>query len=222
MVERRAGRALPADPEPTFFDGPEQFRAWLAAHHDSAPELWMGLRKKHVEPRGLTWAQAVEEALCYGWIDSVVQSMGPDAVRQRWTPRRRGSVWSSVNVALVGRLAAEGRMQPAGLAAYEARREDRQGIYAYEQAETGALPPEYAAALAGDSRAGAFWGLATASYRKQCIHWVLAAKQQATRDRRLATLVADCAAGQLIAPMRYGTQPAWVARAQAALAQVPE
>ena len=124
--------------------------------------------------------------------------------------------------ALVEKLTAEGRMQPAGLAAYEARREDRQGIYAYEQAETGALPPEYAAALAGDSRAGAFWALATASYRRQCIHWVLAAKQQVTRDRRLATLVADCAAGQLIAPMRYGTQPAWVARAQAALAQVPE
>lgn len=221
MAERR-GRSPAPDPEATFFDGPGPFREWLAAHHDSVPELWMGLRKKHVDPRGLTWAQAVEEALCYGWIDSVVHSLGPDAVRQRWTPRRRGSVWSTVNIALVERLTAEGRMQPAGLAAFEARREDRQGIYSYEQAQTGQLPPEYAAALAGDSRASAFWDIATTSYRKQCIHWVLAAKQQATRDRRLATLVADCAAGQLIAPMRYGTEPSWVARARETLEQVPE
>ncbi|HBY22621.1 MAG TPA: hypothetical protein DEG88_04800, partial [Propionibacteriaceae bacterium] len=77
----------------TFFESPAEFRDWLAANHETAPELWMGLRKKHVEPRGLTWAEAVPEALCYGWIDSVVQSLGADAVRQRWTPRRNGSTW---------------------------------------------------------------------------------------------------------------------------------
>ena len=94
-----------------------------------------GLRKKHIEPRGLTWEDAVPEALCFGWIDSVVHSMGPDAVRQRWSPRRRGSTWSKVNIALIEQLTAEGRMHPAGLAAYAARSEDKQGIYAYEQAE---------------------------------------------------------------------------------------
>ena len=97
-----------------FFDGPEDFRAWLQANHETAPELWMGLYKRHVSSRGLTYEQAVPEALCYGWIDSVVQRIDEDANRQRWTPRRRGSVWSNLNVALVERLIAEGRMQPVG------------------------------------------------------------------------------------------------------------
>jgi uncharacterized protein YdeI (YjbR/CyaY-like superfamily) len=200
-----------------FFDGPEQFRDWLATHHETAAELWMGLRKKHVQPRGLTWEQAVPEALCYGWIDSVVQSLGPDAVRQRWTPRRPGSTWSTVNVALVARLEAEGRMRPAGRAAYERGRADRRGIYSYEQAEAGTLPPEHAGSLAADPRASAFWERAAPSYRKQCIHWVLSAKQQATRDRRMSEVVASCAAYELITPLRFGTPPAWVARVRAEL-----
>ncbi len=201
----------------TFFDGPEDFRAWLDAHHDTAPELWMGLRKRHVTPRGLTWAQAVPEALCYGWIDSVVQRLDDDAVRQRWTPRRRGSVWSNVNVALVERLTAEGRMHPAGLSAFAARKADREGIYAYEQAQSGQLPPEYAAQLAAVPRAAAFWAAAPPSYRKGCIHWVLSAKQAATRDKRMAQLVSDCAAGVLIKPQRFGAEPAWAARLRAQL-----
>ncbi len=204
-------------PEVVFFDGPEDFRTWLAAHHDRASELWMGLRKKHVHPRGLTWEQAVPEALCYGWIDSVVHSMGPDAVRQRWTPRRPGSIWSTVNIGLVEQLEAAGRMQPAGRAAFARRAEDKLGIYAYEQSEAGQLPPEYAAQLADSIAAQAFWELATPSYRKQCIHWVLSAKQQPTRDRRMAQLVAACAAYEPIAPMRYGELPAWVLRARRSL-----
>ena len=174
----------------------------------------MGLRKKHVVPRGLTWAQAVPEALCYGWIDSVVQSLGPDAVRQRWTPRRPGSTWSKVNVALVEQLEQQGRMQPAGRAAYELGRADRTGIYAYERADAGVFPPEYAAVLAAVPAAAAFWELATASYRKQCIHWVLSAKQQPTRDRRMGQLVDSCAAYQLIPSQRYGDEPAWARRAR--------
>lgn len=200
-----------------FFDGPEDFRAWLAAHHETAGELWMGLNKRHVVPRGLTWEQAVPEALCYGWIDSVVQRIDDDTVRQRWTPRRRGSVWSTINIALVERLTAEGRMQPAGLTAYQARTSDRTGIYAYEQSQTGELPPEYAARLAVAPRAAAFWASATASYRKGCVHWVLSAKQQATRDRRMAQLVADCADGLVVKPFRVGAEPAWVSRARASL-----
>jgi uncharacterized protein YdeI (YjbR/CyaY-like superfamily) len=201
-------------PEIVFFESATEFRDWLAVHHDSANQLWMGLRKKHVQPRGLTWAQAVPEALCYGWIDSVVHSMGPDAVRQRWSPRRPGSVWSTVNIALVEQLEAQGRMQPAGRAAFARRSADRQGIYAYEQSEAGRLPAEYAALLAADPAAAAFWEQATASYRKQCIHWVLSAKQASTRDRRLAELVAACAAYEPIRQMRYGELPAWVIRAR--------
>ncbi len=198
----------------TFFADAAQWRRWLELNHDSATELWMELRKKHVEPRGLTWEQAVPEALCFGWIDSVMQSLGPDAVRQRWTPRRPGSTWSAVNLALVERLEAEGRLTEAGRAAFAARRADRQATYAYEQAEVGELPKEYAAQLANSARAQAFWESATPSYRRAAIHWVLSAKQPATRDRRLRQLVDDCSAGRLIPPQRYGTEPAWVTRAR--------
>ena len=198
-----------------FFDSAEQFRGWLADHHDTAPELWMGLRKKHITPRGLTWGDAVPEALCFGWIDSVVQSLGPDSVRQRWTPRRRGSTWSSVNVAHVERLSAEGRMHPAGLAAFEARTADRQGIYAYEQAESGHLPAEYAARLAADPDAAAFWAAAIPSYRTSCVWWVVSAKQEVTRQRRFDQLLAACAAYDLIPPQRYGAVPAWLTRLRA-------
>lgn len=201
-----------AAPEPVFFAGPEQWRAWLEANHGSAPEIIMGLRKKHVTPRGLTWEQAVLEALCFGWIDSQSRSLGPDAVQQRWTPRRKGSTWSKVNVAAVERLSAEGRMTPAGLAAFARRREDRTGTYSFEQGDL-ELPEAYAAALAADPSAAAFWAASTPGYRKICTHWVLSAKQQSTRDSRLASLVDDCAHGRMIKSQRYGTTPAWVARA---------
>ena len=196
----------------TFFSGPEEFRAWLEAHHDTASELWMGLYKRHVADRGLTWEDAVPEALCFGWIDSVSQRIDDDARRQRWTPRKPGGNWSSVNIAHVERLTAEGRMHPAGLAAFERRRPDRSGIYAYEGAAEG-LPPEYAAQLAADPRAAAFWELATPSYRRLAENWVMTAKQAATRDKRIAQLVDDCAHGRLIPSQRYGTVPRWVERA---------
>ena len=218
-LPRSATRTAPT--EVTFFESPEEFRAWLAANHETASELWMGLRKKHTHPRGLTWADAVPEALCYGWIDSVVHSLGPDAVRQRWTPRRPGSVWSKVNVALVEQLEAAGRMQPAGRAAYERGRADRTGIYAYDQADSGSFPAAYAARLAAVPAADAFWARATASYRKQSIHWVLSAKQQPTRDRRMDQLIDSCAAYLPIPAMRYGEEPAWMRKARAELGDPP-
>ncbi|CAM2770356.1 YdeI/OmpD-associated family protein [Skermania piniformis] len=204
-----------ADRPATFFAGPDEFRRWLTTYHATATDLWMGLYKKHVPDRGLTWHQAVPEALCFGWIDSVVQRIDDDAVRQRWTPRRPGSNWSAVNIEHVARLTAEGRMQPAGLAAFERRRADRSGVYSYEN-PPGELPPDYAGRLAADPAAGAFWAAATASYRRVAINWVNTAKQQATRDKRMAQLIADSAAGRLIPSQRYGVAPTWVERAAAA------
>ena len=100
----------------TFFTGPDEFRAWLDANHATAPELWMGLHLAHVADRGLTWADAVPEALAYGWIDSRSERIDDDSRRQRWTPRRPGSTWSKINVATVERLTAEGRMRPSAAA----------------------------------------------------------------------------------------------------------
>lgn len=199
-----------------FFADAAEFRAWLADHHDTATELWMGLHKKHVSPRGLLWADAVREALCYGWIDSVVQRLDDDSVRQRWSPRKKGSTWSKVNLASVEELMAQGRMQPAGLAAYQARHTDRQVVYAYEQADIG-WPDDLAARLDAEEVAAAFWAAAPASYRKMAIYWVLSAKQDKTRESRFASLVEDCAAGRLIRPQRYGEEPSWAGRARARL-----
>ena len=199
-----------------FFDDAEDFRAWLDTNHETATELWMGLYKKHVADRGLTWAEAVRGALCYGWIDSVAQRIDEDATRQRWSPRKPSSNWSAINIKAVEELTAAGLMRPAGLAAFANRRDERTGVYSYEQGDLD-LPEGYAAQLRADPRAAHFWDAATPSYRKLATHWVLSAKQEATRDRRLAELVADCAAGRLVKPQRYGTEPAWVARVRAEL-----
>lgn len=198
-----------------FFDGPEDFRVWLEEHHDSADELWMGLAKRHVPDRGLTWAEAVPVALCFGWIDSLSQRIDDDSRRQRWTPRRRGSAWSAVNVAHVERLLAEGRMHPAGIAAFEARTTDRTAVYSYG-GEALTLSPEQLAELRASPAAWAFWGEATPSYRRLVASWVTSAKREATRRSRLETLVTDCAAGRLVPPQRYGQEPRWVGRAAAA------
>jgi len=199
-----------------FFDGPEDFRAWLEAHATTETELWMGFTKKGVEPRGLTWEEAVPEALCFGWIDSRAEGIDERLRRQRWTPRKKSSTWSRINLDLVERLTAQGRMRPAGIAAWEARREDRQAIYAHEQAETLELPEAYARQLADDAAATAFWAQATPSYRKICINWVCSAKRPATKDARMAQLVTACATGELIPSQRYGTAPAWLTRARVA------
>lgn len=198
-----------------FFAGPVEFRAWLEVNHATETELWMGLLKKHVPDRGLTWEQAVPEALCFGWIDSVSQRIDDDARRQRWTPRKPASNWSSVNIALVEQLTAEGRMRPAGIAAFERRREDRSGVYSHENPDQ-ELPPEYSERLAADAAASAFWHAATPTYRRQVTHWVLTAKQQATRERRLMQLIEDSAAGRTVPFQRYGETPKWAERAAAA------
>lgn len=197
-----------------FFDTPEEFGAWLALHHDTATELWMGLNKKHVPDRGLTWEQAVPEALCWGWIDSLAQRIDDDTRRQRWTPRKKTSRWSKVNLDLVEKLRAEGRMQPSGLAIWEQRRRDEVG-YSYRDLEAG-LPEPYATRLAASPAAAAFWEASTGSYRRVCTVWVISAKQQSTRDRRMAQLIECCAAGELVPNQGYGEVPRWVQRAAAA------
>jgi uncharacterized protein YdeI (YjbR/CyaY-like superfamily) len=160
----------------------------------------------------------VPEALCFGWIDSVSQRIDDDARRQRWTPRKPASIWSSVNIAHVERLTAEGRMHPAGVAAFERRSEDRSSVYSFERPAQ-ELPPEAAARLRADAAASAFWQAATPTYRRVVTHWVLSAKQEATRERRLTQVIDDSAAGRLVSFQRYGETPKWVERAAAAAAE---
>jgi uncharacterized protein YdeI (YjbR/CyaY-like superfamily) len=192
------------------------FRRWLEKNHDKKTELWMRLNSKHVKPRGITWEEAVEEALCFGWIDSKSQRIDDDSRRQRWTPRKPGSNWSKINIALVEKLVAEGRMTPAGLAAFEKRRPEQSGVYSYEDRHQIELPAEFKARLAADRKASAFWEAATPGYRASTTYWVMSAKQEATREKRMSQLLEDSAAGRLVPPQRYGDTPSWVARAAAA------
>jgi uncharacterized protein YdeI (YjbR/CyaY-like superfamily) len=198
-----------------FFKDAAEFGRWLAAHHDTETELWMGFYRKGHPDAGLTWEAAVREALCWGWIDSMAQGIDEHTRRQRWTPRKATSNWSTININAVAELTAQGRMQPSGLAAFERRREDRSGIYAYENRERD-LPPTYTEQLAANPGAIAFWAIATPTYRKLATNWVLTAKQEKTRDARMAQLVDDCAAGRMIPSQRYGIEPKWVQRAAAA------
>ena len=221
-MTRRIGTPGGTAEKPALFfaDGAE-FGRWLAAHHDTESELWMGLWKKGSGRAGITWAEAVREALCWGWIDSRAERIDEDARRQRWTPRKPASNWSAVNIDAVAELTAQGRMQPSGLAAFERRREDRSGVYAYETREL-ELDPAYADRLATDAAATAFWEVATPSYRKIVVNWVMTAKQEKTRDSRMAQLVEDSAAGRLVKFQRYGDPPAWLARAAEAARTAPD
>lgn len=183
--------------EPVFFADAAAFRDWLAAHAATAPEVLVGYWKVATGRPSMTWPESVDEALCYGWIDGVRRSLGDEAYCIRFTPRRPGSVWSAVNVRRVPELAAEGRMTPAGLAAWEARGAANETGYSYERVEA-ALPPEYEAVLRAAPGAAAFWDAQPPGYRRLAAHWVVRAKQEATRERRLAALVEACVKGERV------------------------
>lgn len=204
-----------------FFRDAAEFRAWLERHHDTETELWMGLSLAHVADRGLTWADAVIEALCFGWIDSVSQRIDDDSRRQRWTPRKPRSTWSRVNIAHVERLSAEGRMHPAGMAAFERRSAGRSGTYSHENPEAD-LTSELQGIVDASPGTVAFLAEATSGYRKAVRHWIMSAKQEATRERRAHQLVDDSEAGRLVPPQRPGKTPAWLERAAAAAEEARE
>ena len=178
-----------------FFASPEELRDWLDANHATTEELWLGYHKVATGRPSLTWSQAVDEALCVGWIDSVRYSLGPEASAQRFTPRRKGSIWSAINVAKVASLTAEGRMRPAGIAAFEARTPEKTAIYAYER-EHAAFSPEDQARFEADATAWANWERMPAGYRRQATWWVTSAKRPETRAKRLDQLIGESAMGR--------------------------
>jgi uncharacterized protein YdeI (YjbR/CyaY-like superfamily) len=179
------------------------FREWLEAHHADTAEAWVGYYRKDVPKTSIRYPEAVDEALCFGWIDGIGYRVDDEVTSNRFTPRRARSTWSATNVRRVGELQAAGRLHPAGLAAFEARTTDNTGIYSYENRPAD-LPPDYLAVLRANAAAWAWWQAQSPSYRRTATWWVVSAKQQATRDRRLATLVADSAAGRMIKPLTYG------------------
>lgn len=181
----------------------EELRDWFDANHETATELWLGYHRKATGRPTVTWSEAVDEALCVGWIDSVRYRIDDERSAQRFTPRRKGSVWSAINVAKVAELTAQGRMRPAGLAAFEARDPERTAIYSYER-DTAAFSDEETAAFRAADGAWADWERRPPGYRRTATHWVTSAKRPETRARRLAALIEGHAAGakpaQLVPP----------------------
>lgn len=184
-----------------FFPTPADFRAWLEANHDSTDELWVGFHKKGSGMPSMTWPEAVDEALCFGWIDGVRYSVNDTSYRQRFTPRRPRSVWSTVNVRRAQELIAAGRMQPTGLEAFERRKENLERRYSFEQAEV-TLGDAYESDFRANAKAWAFWEAQPPGYRKTATWWVVSAKREETRRRRLATLIRDSEAGERIGMLR--------------------
>jgi uncharacterized protein YdeI (YjbR/CyaY-like superfamily) len=189
------------------FASTDELRAWFDANHDTATELWLGYWKKGTGRPSVTWTLAVDEALCVGWIDGVLQRIDEERHAQRFTPRRKGSNWSAVNVAKAGRLIAEGRMRPAGLRAFESRTPERTAVYSYERAIE-PLTDEELARFRSNAEAWADWERRPPSYRRGATAWVNGAKRASTRERRLATLIEDSSAGRPIKPFRVGREPA--------------
>jgi uncharacterized protein YdeI (YjbR/CyaY-like superfamily) len=182
--------------EPRFFATPAEWRRWLARHHASTPELWVGFHKRATGRASITWPEAVDEALAYGWIDGLRRRLDADRYVIRFTPRRPGSIWSAVNLRRVAELTKQGRMQPAGLAAHAKAKDGRSGLYSYEQRKKAELPLEMETRFRRSSRAWAFFQSQPPSYRHTATWWIISAKRDDTRERRLATLIEDSAEGR--------------------------
>jgi len=182
--------------EPHYFASPEEFRDWLARHAATAAELVVGFHKVGTGVPSMTWPQSVDEALCVGWIDGVRKRVDELRYQIRFTPRRPTSIWSRINIERVAVLAAEGRMQPAGLAAFEKRTDRRSIVYSYEHEGEVALPPELEKRFKRQRKAWAWFLAQPPGWRRQMLRRVLSAKQEATRDRRLALLMAAAAEGR--------------------------
>jgi uncharacterized protein YdeI (YjbR/CyaY-like superfamily) len=188
--------------QPTFFATAAEFRRWLKRHHRSERELWVGFHKKSSGRPSLTWPESVDEALCFGWIDGVRRRVDDQSYAIRFTPRKSGSIWSAVNTRRAEALIRDGRMQPAGLKAFAARDPEKSGVYSYEQRRAARLGAEAEARLRADPAAWSFFESQPPGYRKTAVGWVMSAKREETRARRLETLIADSAAGRRIAPLR--------------------
>ena len=180
-----------------FFRSPADFRKWLEKHHATERELWVGFYKKDSGKPSITWPESVDEALCFGWIDGIRKSVDDTSYIIRFTPRRPRSIWSAVNIKRATELTRQGKMQPAGQKAFEARTENRSGIYAYEQRKPEFDEP-YRKILEQNKAAWEFFEAQTPSYRKAVSWWVLSAKKEETRLKRLEKLVEDSTRSQTI------------------------
>ena len=195
------GRTASTEMRIRFFKSPAEFRKWLEKHSDISHELWVGFHKKASGKPSMTWPESVGEALCFGWIDGIRKSIDDASYTIRFSPRKRSSVWSAINIKRAQGLIEQGLMQPAGLSAFEVRQENRSGIYSYEQRRDQLAEP-YASHLKANRTAWTFFQRQPPSYRKAVGWWVVSAKKEETRLRRLQQLMDHLARGQTLAQFK--------------------
>jgi uncharacterized protein YdeI (YjbR/CyaY-like superfamily) len=179
----------------TFFQSPSDLRKWFEKNHATAPELWVRFYKKDSGRASITWPESVDEALCFGWIDGIRKSVDEVSYKIRFAPRRRGSIWSAVNIKRATALTDERRMRPTGVKAFAARRENKSGIYAYEQRHA-ELEEPYNGMLKKNKAAWDFFQARPPSYRKTLSWWIVSAKKEETRLKRLEKLMEESARGR--------------------------
>jgi len=192
----------PRASNPRFFPTREAFRVWLEENHDRENVLWVGFYKKATGIPSITWPESVDEALCFGWIDGLRKSHDDVSYKIRFTPRKPTSNWSARNVARVEELIAEGRMRPPGLRAYEARLEHKTAVYSFEQREDARFDPEYEKRFKANKKAWKSFQEMPPGYIRTATFWVMSAKRQETKERRLLTLIEDSENGVRIGPLR--------------------
>ena len=186
----------PASAEPIFFPTPAAFRNWLKKNHATCREQWIGFHRKASGRPSITWPESVDEALCVGWIDGLRKTIDAESYKIRFTPRKKESNWSAVNIGRVKELTKQGRMQPAGLAAFAQRKETKSGIYAYENRKTAVLDKVDEKRFRSNTRAWEFFQRQSAGYRQNVIWYLVTAKKTETRQRRLEQVIARSEAGR--------------------------
>jgi uncharacterized protein YdeI (YjbR/CyaY-like superfamily) len=175
--------------KPLFFPSPSAWRAWLEKHHADTTELWIGLYKRESGRSSITWPEAVDGALCFGWIDGIRKSIDETSYKIRFTPRKPRSIWSAANVKRATELSAMGLMHPAGLSAFQNRDGKRTELYSYEQRKGAELPAAYERKFRTNQAAWAFFQAQPPGYKRVCSWWVISAKKEETKLKRLAALI---------------------------------
>jgi uncharacterized protein YdeI (YjbR/CyaY-like superfamily) len=186
---------------PRFFAKPSELRTWLVQHHDKMNELCVGFYKRGSGKPSITWPEAVDAALCFGWIDGVRKSIDETSYTIRLTPRKARSTWSAINIMKVRELTKRGLMHPKGLEAFQLRTKERSRIYSYEQRHNAKLDSQYKTKLRTCKKAYEFFRRQAPWYQRTCIFWVMNAKKEETRLKRLATLIECSREGRSIKPL---------------------
>jgi uncharacterized protein YdeI (YjbR/CyaY-like superfamily) len=194
-------RPTKTQPNPIFFAKPSELHAWFKKNHDKASEIWVGFHKKSSGNPSISWPESVDEALCFGWIDSVRRSVNDTSYTNRFTKRKARSTWSAVNIRRAKELISLGRMQPAGLKAFEQRSDERSAIYSYEQRQSAKLSDLFEKRFRTNKKAWEFFRAQAPWYQRVAAFWVVSAKKDATRLKRLAKLIEDSENGRTIPPL---------------------